>query len=103
MGLINKGEVNRQFSTYLLSELDENRDKLKQRVTANIKRISEHSILTTNYQGDSFTKSFGEQRRYYRLDNQREQESPWNDIASIFGMMLCIGGGFGLSYVFKLM
>lgn len=103
MGLINKGEVNRQFTTHPLSELGETRAQSQARIAANIPRIDESFILTTSYQGESFTKTFGDQRRYYRLDNQKEQDSPYNDIASIFGMMLCIGGGFGLSYVFKLM
>ncbi len=101
MGLLNKGEINQQFSTFPLSELGENRAQAEKRIAANIPRIDEELVLTRSYRGDAYVEHYGPKRRYFNLIDHKEVESPLRDISTILGFILLTSGGFGLVYVFR--
>ncbi|WP_448567745.1 helix-turn-helix domain-containing protein [Thalassotalea ganghwensis] len=102
-GLIDKGETNEQFSIHRLQLVKESREEWLERLDKNASRIDQKIELTSTYKGDSYVEPIGEQRRFYRLTSTADIESPLKDIISIMGLVLLVGGGFGLSYVFKLM
>jgi len=101
MGLIQKGELNSHFQTYPISEIAETRDQQLKRVAENIVRINEKLQLTTQYQGEVFIENHSNERRYFELKSEQHIESPWRELFSVLGMMLLVGGGFGMSYTFK--
>jgi transcriptional regulator with XRE-family HTH domain len=101
MGLIQKGELNSHFQTHSIRAIAETRDQQNKRVADNIVRINEKSLLTTTYRGEGFIDIEGNERRYFEMRNERHVESPWRELFSVMGMMLLVGGGFGMSYTFK--
>ncbi len=101
MGLIEPGELNNHFTHGSLHEVQETRDERTKRIKLNAQRIDEMTINMYSYIGEGFVNNYGEQRRYFRLENERPFESPWHDIFVILGFVLLTSGGFGLGYVFK--
>jgi transcriptional regulator with XRE-family HTH domain len=101
MGLIEKGEVNSHFQTSLLRELDETREKTKQRIEKNVSRLEEELMLTRRYQGEGFVESYGPKRRYFELIDVREIVSPMKDITVVFGFIFLLSGGFFMGYTFR--
>ncbi len=103
MGLIDKGELNDHYQPHPIREIAESRDQHIKRIADNIPRISERSTLTRSYRGEGFVESYGKDRRYFDLQDERHLESPWRDICTILGFIALVSGGFGMGYTFKLM
>ncbi|GHF89904.1 helix-turn-helix domain-containing protein [Thalassotalea marina] len=100
-GLIKPSEVNAHFSTGTVTEYQENADQRHERIRANKPRLDEQLLMVTTYRGEGFVEYYGQDRRYFKLVDQRTQESGMKSLCIVFGFIFLTSGGFYLGYVFR--
>ncbi|WP_286234142.1 helix-turn-helix domain-containing protein [Thalassotalea sediminis] len=101
MGLIKPNELNSHYSPGSIHAINETREHRMERIAKNKHRINELLVMSDRYRGEGFVQSYGEDRRYFSLVSEREQQSPWPSVFLLLGMASLATGGLYMIYVFK--
>ena len=82
--------------------IDENGKEFRKRLHDNRSRINEVYKLSDEYLGESFIENISpEKRRVYELKSSAKRYSNYNDIFIVLGLILIVGGGFTMNYVYQ--
>ena len=102
IGEINKNETLKQYISSPIRMIDENGKEFRKRLHDNRSRINEVYKLSDEYLGESFIENISpEKRRVYELKSSAKRYSNYNDIFIVLGLILIVGGGFTMNYVYQ--
>ncbi len=102
LGVILKNETLKQFNSSPIRIIGETHKEFQQRLHENRSRINEVYKLSDEYMGESFIENTSlEKRRVYELKSSSKLHSNYNDVLIAFGLILILGGGFTMNYVYQ--
>lgn len=101
VGIIKTEEPLQQFDTKPIELINENWDKAVKRIEENRSRIDEKYLSLDKYMGEHFTQPVGTNRRHYQLKKTEIHSSPNNGFIIVFGVILIVGGGFLMNFVYQ--